>query len=135
MSEANLEVARRIYDEWSRGDFHGTWWAHPRIEVVNAPETLDLGVTRGQQPMAEMWRSWLAAWAGFRVVPERFLGEGDHVLVLAHFEARGKHSGAAIDGRPAGTVFTFDDGVVAKMALFVDHKGALEEFARITSSK
>ena len=128
MSQENVEVVREIYRLWEGGDFSSSEWADPDIEFVSGagPEE---AVHRGIEAMAEAWREWLSAWEDFKVEPREFIEAGDDVLVLTEFRGRGKASGISVDAMPGGSLLTFRDGKVVRLATYTDRAKALEALA------
>ena len=118
MSEENVEVVRRVYEEWSRGDFSSGEYFHEDIDfdMVDWPAPAR---SRGVAAMSETWRTSLGAWDGFRSIPTEFVDCGQNVLVLNHIEGRGKESGVEVSAETA-SVFTFDAGKVVRLALHWD---------------
>src|SRR5271166_5171907 len=92
MSE-NLELVRSIYAEWERGDFSSAEWADPEIKLVFADGPQPDGWT-GRAGMAQAARGWLSTWEDVRQEAEEYRDlDGERVLVLDRFNARGKSSG------------------------------------------
>ena len=124
MSEENLEVVRRLFDEWGRGDYSRTDWADPDIEFVS-PDLLS-GIKRGIDEMASGWREYLSTWDDFEVVGTKFMDVDDKVLVLNEFGGRGKQSGVPIEGMRGATLFTFENGRVVRLAVFGNEQKAFD---------
>ena len=118
MSEENVEIVRRIYEEWARGDFSngGHFTEDVDFDMVDWPAAAR---SRGVAEMAETWRTSLGAWENFRSFPTEFFDFGERVLVLNHIEARGRESGVDVSAETA-SVFTFRAGKVARLALHWD---------------
>jgi ketosteroid isomerase-like protein len=118
MSEANVEIVRRIYDGWSRGDFSNAEFFADDIDfdMVDWPAAAR---SRGVTAMAQTWRTSLGAWDDFRSFPTEYIDCGDRVLVLNHIEGRGKESGVDVSAETA-SVFTFEAGKVVRLALHWD---------------
>jgi ketosteroid isomerase-like protein len=115
MSQSNVEIVRRIYEQWSHGDFsNGEFFSDDvEFDMVDWPHPAQ---SRGVAAMAATWRTTLGAWEDFRSFPTEFVDCGRKVLVLNHIEARGKESGAEVSADTA-SVFTFEDGKVVRLAL------------------
>jgi ketosteroid isomerase-like protein len=115
MSEGNVEIVRRIYEGWSRGDFSNPEFFDEDIEfdMVDWPHPAK---SRGVAAMAETWRTSLGAWEDFRSIPTEFVDYGRNVLVLNHIQARGRESGAEVSAHTA-SVFTFEGGKIVRLAL------------------
>ena len=79
--------------------------------------------------MAEAFRDWLSTWEEWRVEAEEYRElDGERVLVLFHFSARGKTSGLEIEPIwPKGaSCFTSADGQVTRLVQYLDRAKALE---------
>ena len=124
MSQENVEVVRRVYEEWSRGDFSSGDVFDPDVEfdMVDWPGQ---DRSRGIDEMRQAWRASLSAWEDFRAEPTGFIENGAHVVVPTHVTARGRGSGAAVTAETA-TVWTLDSGKVIRLALHWDAAAALE---------
>jgi ketosteroid isomerase-like protein len=124
MSQENVELVRRVYEEWSRGDFSAGEVFHPDVEVdmVDWPAP---GSSRGLEGMRKTWGASLSAWDEFRAEPTAFMANGRHVVVLTHVTARGAGSGAEVTADTA-TLWTIDAGKVVRLALYWDSARALE---------
>ncbi len=118
MSQENVEIVRRVYEEWSRGDFSAgeVFDADVEFDMVDWPGR---DRSHGIQEMAEAWQESLAAWDDFRAEPTDFIEHGPHVVVPTHVTAFGKGSGAAVTAETA-TVWTFEAGKVVRLALHWD---------------
>ena len=110
-----MEIVRRIYEGWSRGDYSNAEFFDEDIEfdMVDWPHPAK---SRGVAAMAETWRTTLGAWVGFRSFPTEFVEYGRNVLVLNRIEGRGRESGAEVSADTA-SVFTFENGKVVRLAL------------------
>jgi ketosteroid isomerase-like protein len=124
MSQENVEVVRRVYEEWSRGDFSSGDVFDPDVEfdMVDWPGQ---DKSRGLDEMRQSWKASLSAWEDFRAEPTEFIENGPHVVVPTHVTARGKGSGAAVTAETA-TVWTLDSGKVIRLALHWDAAAAHE---------
>jgi ketosteroid isomerase-like protein len=124
MAEENVESVRRVYEEWSRGDFSAgeVFAANVEFDMVDWPGR---DRSRGIEEMARAWQESLAAWDDFRAEPTDFIESGPHVVVPTHVTARGRGSGAAVTAETA-TVWTFEAGKVVRLALHWDAAAGLE---------
>jgi ketosteroid isomerase-like protein len=96
MASASVDLVRSLYAAWERGDYSSIEWAHPEIELVFADGPSPSSWT-GQARMVEGWRDFLDAWGEFRSEVEEYRElDGERVLVLDHFSARGKTSGVEV---------------------------------------
>jgi ketosteroid isomerase-like protein len=127
MSEENVEIVKRVYDGWARGDFSRVDEFDPDIEFEMA-DWPHQTTARGIPQMWEAWRSTLSAWTGFTSTPTEIVDCGDRVLVTNRIEGRGKESGADVSADVA-TVFTLEGGRVVRMALYWNVDAARREAA------
>jgi len=125
MSQENVELVRRVYDGWSRGDFSEADAFHEKIEfeMVDWPHPAK---SHGVEAMWQTWSTSLRAWKHFRSVPTEYLDFGRNVLVLNRIEARGRESGAEVSADTA-SVFTLEAGKIVRLALFWDTESARRE--------
>jgi ketosteroid isomerase-like protein len=125
MSEENVEIVRRVYDAWARGDFSPVDDFAPDIdfEMVDWPHQTRV---TGIDAMWETWRSTLNAWVDFRSIADEITGFGDRVLVMNRIVGRGRESGADVSAETA-TVFTLEARKVVRMALYWDRDAARTE--------
>ena len=124
MSNENVELVRRVYEGWARGDFSQIDAFHPEIdfEMVDWPHQTR---ARGIEDMWRTWRGTLTAWDDFRAVPLEYVDCGRNVLVINQIEGSGKESGAEVAAVTA-TVWTVEDGRVVRLALYWDTDTARE---------
>jgi ketosteroid isomerase-like protein len=124
VSEENVELVRRVYTDWARGDFSDSGVFHPDVEfeMVDWPEGSS---ARGLAEMQRAWRAALSAWEKLRAEPSDFIDGGDRVVALTRVWARGKGSGIDVSADTA-TVWTIDAGRVVRLALYWDPEKAFE---------
>jgi ketosteroid isomerase-like protein len=120
MSEENVEVVRRIYETWLRGD-SARDLIDADVEYVNPPDAVEGGTRRGRRAFAGI----RDAYDDVRVEPERFIDAGPDVVVIARITAKGKGSGVDIDWRQ-GYVWTVRDGKGVRFRWFNKPEQALE---------
>jgi ketosteroid isomerase-like protein len=124
MSQENVDVVRRVYEEWSLGDFSAgeLFDADVEFDMVDWPGR---DRSRGIREMAQAWQESLAAWDDFRAEPTDFIEIGRYIVVPTHVTARGKGSGVAVTADTA-TVWTFEAGKVVRLALHWDAAAAFK---------
>jgi ketosteroid isomerase-like protein len=116
MSRENVEVVRKLYQGWARGDFSvGADLFHPDIEFVS-----DFGVDRvrvkGRDAMRAAWGDQLRNWDHWHTGQIHELRElGDCVLAISPIQARGRRSGAEVEMPDAATAFRFQEGKIVWM--------------------
>ena len=129
MASANLDLVRSIYAAWERGDFSSAEWAHPEIEFVIA-DGPSPGSWTGPAGLAEGVRSLVSAWEALRVEADEYRElDGERVLVLSYFSARGKKSGLELGQmRTKGAeLFHVRGGKVTRFVVYYDRERALAD--------
>jgi ketosteroid isomerase-like protein len=86
MSRDNVEVVRRAWDAWIRGDMDALFETfHPSVEwdTTNFEGWPENEVYRGHDGIRRFFEEWLASWDRYEAGVEEYLdAEGDRVLVL-----------------------------------------------------
>jgi ketosteroid isomerase-like protein len=129
VDEATRRRIAALYDEWARGDFSSTDWAHPEIEFVSADGTTP-GTWRGLEETRAGWREVLNAWDDFRTQAVEFREIADDcLLVLTDNTGRGKVSGFELgDTATRGAnVLHLRDGKVVKLVAYWNRDQALAD--------
>ena len=125
MPDENVDLVRRIYTAWERGDFSETWWCADDIEFEITDGLPPIRV-RGADAMRSAWRDWLQGWESFHTRAEEFRDLGDAVLAINTFGGEGRTSGLQPDARGA-TVWTIRDGRVTRLALYAGVENAFAD--------
>ena len=115
MSQENVDVIRRVYELWNRGDLSAAVEMLDQHVVWNAYVYLPDSRTRHGAGEVQQWAGEFAeAWGEIQVQIERLEGVGDDlVLALVRMTGRGRGSGAAVESGVDGHVWTVRDGTVA----------------------
>jgi ketosteroid isomerase-like protein len=128
MSQDNVEVIRRLYEHWARGDFSTTGFFDPEIVYSRiGTETPGMeGEWRGLEEMSEGTRDYFRVFADLRIEAERIIDLGDdRVLVLTRQTGHGKLSGVPFDHQ-LGDLMTFKAGKIVAMDAYWHRAEALE---------
>jgi ketosteroid isomerase-like protein len=126
VSEENLEIVRRIWEDWSRGDFSAVDWADPEILFIGSGSTAP-EENRGIEEMARAWADWLGTMSDFRTEAVGWFHEGDQVVVFNRFSGSGRASGLPLEDWPGAVRFEIRNAKVVVMQLYTDRKQALRE--------
>jgi ketosteroid isomerase-like protein len=127
MSQQNIRVVRRIYQELARGNFGAV------LEVLAAdvefetymPDSAETVTVRGTDALGAFMREWFGQWERYRAVGDEFRSVGDDtVLVLGRQLGIGRESGVEVES-PGFTVWTFRAGKVVKLSAHYDRQQAL----------
>jgi ketosteroid isomerase-like protein len=135
--QANLDVVRSILAAWERGDLSSLEWADPEIEFVFAdgPEP---GSHVGRASMEELFRGWLKAFAGFRLLAEDVIElDNERALALTYAGGRGKTSGVelALAQSKAAHLFELHDGKVMRLVVYFERDRALKDLGLSLKAK
>lgn len=122
MSQANIEVVRRLFDSYVRGDYAEAATCLAVDVVYEVGQELP---ARGREAVRVMWERWDDTWDELETVPEEFVDAGDQVLVTVHYSARGRGSGIKFEER-LFDVYTFCDGKCVRKREFRRRSEALE---------
>jgi ketosteroid isomerase-like protein len=127
MSQENVEVVRRIYEGWGRGDFRaGTELYDPYVLLVLRSGFPDAGAYCGLEEIRRYMRDeYLADLDGAVIVGEELLEAGDSVVVRVNQQATGTGSGAPVEMRYY-QVWTFRGGSVIRIESIRGRDEALE---------
>jgi ketosteroid isomerase-like protein len=126
MSEENVEIVRRLYEAWGRGDYSAAMDSiDPEIEVDLAVG-LDLdGSYRGHGEIAEMQRGFWAEFEDPQNEIKELIPVGDDVVAGVRFYGRGKRSGVKVD-MPGWHMWRLREGKVVRWWLRPTKEEALK---------
>jgi ketosteroid isomerase-like protein len=122
MSQANVEVVRRFFDCYRRGDYAAA------TECLAAHVVYEVGQelpAHGREEVRGMWERWDSTWDELKTVPEEFIDAGHRVLVTVYYSARGRGSGIKYEER-LFEVYTLSDGKCVRRQEFRERSEALE---------
>jgi ketosteroid isomerase-like protein len=126
MSQQNVEMVRRVYARWGKGDFRaGTELFDPWVVLVLRPEFPDAGAYLGPEEIGGYMRRFLEGWDHAVIEGEELIAAGDSVVVQVHQQAAGKGSGAPVDMRYF-QIWTFRGGTVIRLESAREREDALE---------
>ena len=126
MSQANVEVVKRLFESYRRGDYEEAAACLAPDVVYEVGQELPL---RGRAEVRAMWERWDSTWDEMETVPEEFTGAGDQVLVTVYYSARGRGSGIEYEER-LFDVYTFSDGQCVHKREFRQRSDAVEASGR-----
>jgi uncharacterized protein len=125
MSQENVEIVRRGYEAYARGDLDAML-ADLDSEMTTYRAEPDGATFSGPQGLLEAIAEWVEDFAEFTFTPEEFIDANDHqVIVRVHQTAIGKQSGAPIEGR-FWFVHTLRNAKVTRLDMLVTRGQALE---------
>ena len=123
MSQENVEIAQRLFEEFQAGLVRGDpgAWFDPEAVAADfewiVPTPLDgRSVWRGREGFVEFMRTWTEQFADWSMRVERWIDAGeDRVVALTRQSATGKGSGVPVELN-LGQVWEFEAGRVARVA-------------------
>ena len=128
MSRENVEVVRRTYAEWERGNMNaGVELFAPGIVFESfMPDSSERVVAHGRDEVEAFMREWLDQWRDYRLFGDEFREVGeDKVFVAGHQAATGRHSGVAVEDS-ISSLWTFREGKVIHLLFERGRDTALE---------
>src|SRR5262245_61320063 len=127
MSQENVEIARRNFDAFSRGDLEGALDdLSPEFEFRPSGRFMDTQQTyRGREGYVDFWRGFRAAWEEITISVERIEDLDDRVLTLGTFHGTGSESGVEVNAE-AAWLHTIKDGLIVHIRSFATWNEALE---------
>jgi len=96
MSEANVEIIKRGFDAYLRGDVASATAIYADDIVFNPAEEAPI---HGREAVLSYLQHWEDPWDEYELQTEEFIDAGDCVVVTIHVRARG----AAVDARSRST--------------------------------
>ena len=130
MSQENVEVVRRVFAHFERGDFTAPELSDLldpdiRIEWLGGVVGMETE-TVGLREATEFIQSWRESFERITQRAERIVDAGDdQVAVVGVWHGRGKASGATAEWR-YGSVYTLREGKVVDIATWENPDEALE---------
>jgi uncharacterized protein len=128
---SNLEIVRRSYEAFERGDLDAVLAdLDPEIEWHHAQGLPHGGLYRGRdevrrnvfEPLDAEW------WSEFSALPDEILDAGDELVVLGRYRGTAKGTGKRLDV-PFVHVWTLRDERATRFRQFLDTAGWIEALA------
>lgn len=114
--EGAVELVRRGYAAWNRGDVEGVVAILDEdVEVHGHPRLPEPGPFRGRDAVRRWLTGLHGAWDSISIHPLAFAQVGDSVVVLAQITGRGRGSGVAVESGVDAHVWEVADGRVVAM--------------------
>ncbi|MBS1968882.1 MAG: nuclear transport factor 2 family protein [Bdellovibrionales bacterium] len=121
-----IEVVKKFYAALNQNDVPAALEClDPQIERVEFEGTPSAGRFRGLSEMSAHISQGRSTWAEGSCNPERFISEGDKVVVLVHVHVRLKNKTEWIDGRVADA-FTLKNGKIIEFRSFMKAEEAFK---------
>jgi uncharacterized protein (TIGR02246 family) len=124
----NTELVESAFEAWNRGEIEAfAEYAAPDVvwlEVSGRPEG-DGAELHGRDRLRRSLESLFEAWASYRLEPQEIHDLGDRVVAVVREIARGRASGARVDGL-WGYVITIRESKFVRVEAYRDPALALE---------
>ena len=125
MSRENVELVRRVYEGWARGDFRrGSDLFAPNFEWKSRPDAVEPGSRRGGA-IGTSLRHIFEVWEDYRLEAEEYIDAGNAVVVVSRARGTARGSGIPLDQRMV-LVWRARDGKVIGFEAFGTREEALE---------
>lgn len=132
MSQENVEVVRRSYDAFNRGDYAAVLEALDPSIVWEEPDLSGVafsGEHHGRERvLKKVFEPVRREVDDFEVVPEEFIDAGDRVVVLGRYRGHGTDTGVTLDAAFAH-VWTMRHGKVIQYRDYYDTANWLRSLA------
>jgi ketosteroid isomerase-like protein len=126
MPQEYVEIARRMYEGWAKGDFGaGLGDLDPNVTLVIPPDFPEFGVFVGVQGIGTLMRRFLEYWEELTIEAKDLRAVGDTVIARIVQHGKGKASGVEGDMRYF-QLFTFRGGKIVRMESVMYEAEALE---------
>jgi ketosteroid isomerase-like protein len=124
----NVAAVRRYVEAFNRLDLDAaTVGLDPAIELREWPEAPGAQTYHGVEGVRRAFDTWFETWAWMKLEIEDISAAGDRVLFALHQRAKGRSSAVEVEIR-SYNVYTFRDGLVTLVQLFVERDSALAAF-------
>jgi len=129
MSQEDVELVRRLYETWLRGE-QGLELLHPEISMVESSTLPGAVSAYGFDAVRRYIDSFAKYWEDVRFEPQELIDAGEgRVVVVARLVGKGKRSGIEVR-RTWAYVWTVEGGKVRSMVGYADREEALGAVAR-----
>jgi ketosteroid isomerase-like protein len=127
MSEENVEIVRRAWQAWERGDWDPLYALYHRDVVwdASALEGPITSVYNGHEGVRRYFREWLESFEAHDARAETFIDAGDDVIVSLRLRGRGTASGVEVEMTRCN-VHRLRDGLATRVELFETKAEALK---------
>jgi uncharacterized protein len=126
MSQENIEVVRRSFDAWNRGDLAAYLGCFdPEVEWTTTGRYVEAGTYRGHEGLLRYLGGLTAEFDDVEINPEALVQVGDRIVATVRITGRGRASGALVELTLTG-VCSFRDGTIVRIHNYADQTDALE---------
>ena len=117
----------QAYEALNSGDLEAaTASLPPEFEFIPPPMLPEGEVYRGPQGLQELWHTWKATFADFRIEVEETIDAGDKVIVMAAVSGTGNDSGLEVRSPSFAWVWSFEGDTPIRMEAMPNRATAME---------
>jgi uncharacterized protein len=129
VSEENVEVIKRGYEAWNRGDMAAVMEGyHPDVAHWDRADDPDATVRHGHDALLAYYAELAESYVEAQIEPKEFIDAGDCVVVPVRVTVRGRASGAVAEGDQV-LVYRLREGKVTEVREYRDKAEALKAIA------
>jgi ketosteroid isomerase-like protein len=126
MSEENVEIVRRVYAEWERGNFRTPEVFDPEVHVIWInPIFVTDSETRGIEALNRAMQEFLSTWERGTATAGEIFDGGEQVVAENVWRGRGKTSGVEVEAR-LWSVWTLSGARATRVVQYEDRAEAFE---------
>jgi ketosteroid isomerase-like protein len=128
MSQENVEILRRAYDAFNRGDLDmlASEFYDPQVEWQTSREDPDAATHRGREAVRRYFDQWLESFEGLHADVEQYIdARNDRVFTWVRWTVRGRESGIDTEWWLA-IVSTLRGGRILRVEEYFDRAEGLE---------
>jgi ketosteroid isomerase-like protein len=126
MSQDNVEVVRRVFELFDRGETEALLqYVDPAMETVEGTELPGADSYVGHAGLGRAVDHWASHWDDFRLELTELIDAGSEVVAVTRHQGTGRTSGVAVEAR-VSYVFTVEEGRLVRMRIFSTRAQALE---------
>jgi ketosteroid isomerase-like protein len=125
MSRENVEAVAAAVQAYNDDDLDALLaLLDVEAELVPVRSLLEGGSYRGHEGVRRLLAEMGEEWSRFEIHPDAYREAGDRVVLLAHFQVRGRASGVEAS-TPAAWVIDLRDGKITRLRAYSDQEEAL----------
>jgi len=130
MTERAIDIVRRVYEGWEKGDFRAAADLYDEASVfVLSPDFPDSGIYVGPEQMTKYMHDFLEPWEDLTIECLDMFDSGDTVVAEVRQSGQGTRSGAAT-GFTYFQVWTLRGGMLMRLQNVMRREEALAAIGR-----
>ena len=119
MGQDNVELVRRYYEDWNRGDIDAVIDAFaPDVEWHGHPRLPEPGPYSERSDVERWMAQFREAWGELSARPIELIDAGEAVVALVHMTGRGRGSGVEVQGGVDVHAMAFGDEGISYFRIY-----------------